>query len=102
MIDAHSHEAGIGADIVYAIGNGFAGGVAGEVVDVHQLGLALRFPLASPFLTLPINSFFFVSTEITGTPRSMESFALALMCSNCALGSGCCAPSTDSFGDCKL
>ena len=55
-----------------------------------------------PFLKLPTNSFFFVSTEITGMPRSMQFWAFALMCSNCASRSGCCVPSTDLFGAWRL
>ena len=55
-----------------------------------------------PFLKLPTSSFFLVSTEITGVPCSMHRFAVPLMCSNCALRSGCCAPSTALLGACRL
>ena len=44
------------------------------------------------FLKSPTNSFFFVSTEITGCWRCRNAAAVALMCSNCALRSGCDVP----------
>src|SRR6185312_12452117 len=55
-----------------------------------------------PFLKLPTNSFFFVSTEIVGTPCTTQSVAVLLMCSNCAFRSGCCVPSTDLLGAWRL
>lgn len=39
------------------------------------------------------SSFFFVSTEIAGSPAASAAFTLALMYSNCVLRSGCCVPS---------
>src|SRR5207249_7603245 len=45
------------------------------------------------FLKFPTNSFFFVSTEMTGCWRCRNATAVALMCSNCALRSGCELPS---------
>src|SRR5271167_3814466 len=46
-----------------------------------------------PFLKLPISSFFFVSTEMTGWPAAWAAITCALMCSNCALRSGWLVPS---------
>src|SRR3984893_6908183 len=47
-----------------------------------------------PFLKLPINSFFLVSTEMTGWAADWAAITWALMCSNCALRSGWLAPSS--------
>src|SRR3970040_1769839 len=44
-------------------------------------------------MMLPISSFFFVSTEITGCPAAWAATTLALICSNCAFRSGWLAPS---------
>src|SRR5262245_58611947 len=41
----------------------------------------------------PTSSFFFVSTEMTGSPAARNRPATVLMCPNCASRSGCCAPS---------
>jgi hypothetical protein len=46
-----------------------------------------------PFLKLPINSFFFVSTEMTGCCFACAAMTFALICSNWALQSGCFEPS---------
>jgi transposase len=67
-------------------------GYAGGKSALYQLVKELR----------PTSCFFLVSTEITGVPCSMHRFAVPLMCSNCALRSGCCAPSTALFGACRL
>src|SRR5260221_9676933 len=53
-------------------------------------------------LKSPISSFFFESTEITGTPLAMKSLARLLMCSNCALRSGWSVPSRVFDGACRL
>lgn len=45
------------------------------------------------FLKSPTNSFFVVPAEIIGCWRRMKAVAVALMCSNCALRSGCAPPS---------
>src|SRR6516162_1008374 len=47
-----------------------------------------------PFLKLPISSFFFVSTEMTGCCRTCAATTFALMYSNWALRSGWCDPSS--------
>jgi len=67
-------------------------------MDIDELRLILRPPLTASVLEIPDSSFFFVSTEMNGMPRAMQSFAVAAMCSNCAFRSGCCLPSTVFFG----
>src|SRR5262245_57675233 len=41
-----------------------------------------------------MSSFFLVSTEMTGSPLACAATTFVLMCSNCALRSGWCAPSS--------
>src|SRR3954453_23564149 len=55
-----------------------------------------------PFLKSPTNSFFLVSTEMTGSLRLKDHFTLALRCSNWALRSGWLAPSLVLRLACKL
>lgn len=43
VIDADAHEAVVGCDVVHAVRNRLAHGVVGEVVNVYQLRLALRW-----------------------------------------------------------
>src|SRR5450432_688024 len=50
VIDAHADEAVVGGEIVHAVRDRFADGVAGKVVDIYQFRLALRLPLAAPVL----------------------------------------------------
>jgi hypothetical protein len=47
VVRADADEAVVGADVVDAVGDRLADRIAGEVVDVDQLGLALRLPLPS-------------------------------------------------------
>lgn len=56
-------------------------------------GRPLGYHSLPAFLKFPASSFFFVSTEITGSRRRRNEAAVALMCSNCSLRSGCAAPS---------
>jgi hypothetical protein len=102
MVGADVDEAIVAGEVVGAVRDRLAGRVAGEVVDVDQIGYALGLPLAAPFLKLPTSSFFLVSTEITGIPCLIQVSAVVLMCSNCALRSGCWAPSTDLVGAWRL
>ena len=46
VVDADADEAVVGGDVVDAVRDRLADRVAGEVVDVDELGLALRLPLA--------------------------------------------------------
>ena len=55
-----------------------------------------------PFLKRPTNSFFLVSTEITGDPRAIRRLTSALMYSNCAFRSGWLAPSIVLRLACRL
>src|SRR5690606_28871221 len=96
MVNAHAHETGVGGEVVDAVRNRCDGGLAtlptaslGKSWTSTSSGSPCGCHSRPPFLKLPTNSFFFVSTEITGTPRLMQLFALALMCSNCELRSGC-------------
>src|SRR5688572_16782647 len=50
VVDAHTHEAIVGGQIVDAVGDRLAHGIAWEVVYVHQLGLAGRLPLTAAVL----------------------------------------------------
>ncbi len=52
MVQAHAHEAVVGCDIVDAVGDRLADGIGGKVVDIDQLGLALRLPFASHVLEI--------------------------------------------------
>jgi hypothetical protein len=50
-----------------------------EVVHTRQFWLAVGPPLATAFCKSPTNSFFLVSTEITGSPAAIARLAAALM-----------------------
>src|SRR5215208_4993587 len=50
VVNADADEPVVGGEVVYAVWDRLADRVRGEVVDVHQLGLALRLPLASSVL----------------------------------------------------
>src|SRR5690606_4071966 len=89
MVNAHAHEAGVGDEVVDAVRKSPSTASLGKSWTSTSSGSPCGCHSRPPFLKLPTNSFFFVSTEITGTPRLMQLFALALMCSNCALRSGC-------------
>ena len=95
VIDPNIDEAIVGS---HAVRNRLADGVAGKVMNVDEFRLILRLPLTSAVLEISTNSFFLVSTEMSGMPRSMQSLAFAAMCSNCGFRSGCCLPSTVFFG----
>ena len=58
----------ISRDVISAVGNGFAFTQGREVVYRYLIGLPLGHHLRPPFLKAPTSSFFFVSTEITGSP----------------------------------
>jgi hypothetical protein len=61
VVDAEADIAAVGADVVDSVGDDLAEYLVLEVVDINLDRLALP-----GFLNSPINSFFFVSTEITG------------------------------------
>jgi len=48
VVHAHAHEAFVGVDVKDTVWDRLADGIRGEVVDVNQIGLVLRLPLASP------------------------------------------------------
>ena len=54
------------------------------------------------FAKLPTNSFFFASTEMTGSPDAWNALTCVLMYWNWASRSGCCLPSTVLALPCKL
>ena len=54
------------------------------------------------FAKLPTNSFFFASTEMTGSPVAWNAATCSLMYPNWASRSGCCLPSTVLALPCKL
>src|SRR5260370_23406503 len=92
----------VGRHIIEAIGDCFADGVAGNVV--HPRLLWRRFRLAFLACVLEVSDQFLLLgvDEIPGCLRSRNSAALALICSNCALRSGCELPSRLLRTDCRL
>ena len=66
MVDPQTDIALVGADVVDFKGDDLAQFRILEVVSVDLYRLALGPIVAAAILDLPINSFFFVSTEITG------------------------------------
>ena len=57
---------------------------------------------APPLAKLPTSSFFFVSTEMTGSAADWNAGTCALMYRNWASRSGCCFPSTVLALPCRL
>ncbi len=55
VIGANVDEAVIGDHVIYAIRNGLADGIAGEVVHVDQARFALRLPLTTCILEIGID-----------------------------------------------
>jgi len=53
VVDAHAHESVAGRDVVDPVRDRLADGVIREVVDVDQLGLALRLPLPPAVFEVP-------------------------------------------------
>ena len=70
VVDADAHPTLILRNVVDAIGDSLPQVLVHEIVDEHFLGFALGLPFPPVILNLPTISFFFVSTEITGCPRS--------------------------------
>ena len=66
MVNTHAHPASILAHIVDAIGSDPSQLGNDEVMDPHLLGIPLGPSSRPPFLKSPTNSFFLVSTEMTG------------------------------------
>ena len=88
MVDADADPGFVVRKIVHPVGNGLAELGVLKVVDAdfeRRSGGRIRGP---PLRKSPTNSFFFVSTEITGWPWRCNAFTRRLMCSNCALRSG--------------
>ena len=73
VVDANAHPALVVGEVEHAIRDGLAFGLVQEIVDPHLQGLAG----ASPF---PTNSFFLVSTEMTGWPRFWNASTRSLIC----------------------
>ena len=82
MGQADAHPPFVTADIVHPVGTHFAELLVREIVHVYGLRLALLLPLPAPILIVFHQFFLFVSTEMTGKPRSRKSLAEPLMNSN--------------------
>jgi hypothetical protein len=70
VVDPHADPSVVAMQVVDPIGNGLALLGDQEVVHPHRLRVTLPSPFAPRVLEVPTNSFFFVSTEIAGCPRS--------------------------------
>jgi hypothetical protein len=66
-------------DVVDAVRDGAAQLGVDEVVDVDEFGRSAAPPFPALFLKLPTNSFFFVSTEMTGSFAARNALACVLM-----------------------
>jgi hypothetical protein len=55
VVHADADEAFVGGQVIDAVWDRFADCIGREVVDVHQVGLALRLPLASAVLEVSCN-----------------------------------------------
>jgi len=101
-VDPDTHPSRIGADVVHPVRHDLAEFLVLEVVHLHALRITLRTIIGATVLVIAISSFFLVSTEMTGCPAACAAMAFALMCSNCALRSGCFEPSSAFRFDCRL
>lgn len=68
VVDADVHPAFVARDIVDAVGDRFSEFLVDEVVHAHGHGFAGRLPLRAAVRKSPMSSFFFVSTDTTGSP----------------------------------
>ena len=75
VICAYAHPAQIVVDVVDAIGNGAGELGIDEVVHINDLRLIFTTLFRAAFLKLPTKSFFFVSTEMTGSSAVRKSTA---------------------------
>src|SRR5829696_7412212 len=78
VIDTDGHPGAVIGDVVDAVWDGLALGQAGEVVGGHLLGLTAGLPLPPGLVNRPTNSFFLVSTLITGSPAARNCSAREL------------------------
>src|SRR5262249_42355764 len=102
VVDAHTHPALVVRDIIHPIGNRLPSFLSRKSWTRTWSGSPWGRHSRPAFLKSPTNSFFFVSTEITGWQRFWKRRAWALMYSNWALRSGCCRPSRVLQLACKL
>ena len=66
MVNTHAHPASILAHVVDAIRSDPSQLGNDEVMDPHRLRVSLESKLSTPVFEVPTNSFFLVSTEMTG------------------------------------
>src|SRR5580700_5648806 len=92
--DPDADESGVGGHIVHAIGHHLAELLVLEVVHVHALRIAFGTIISSAILEVANQSFFLVSTEMTGCCWACAAMTFALMYSNWAFRSGCFEPSS--------
>jgi hypothetical protein len=72
VADPHVHQRPIRHDIVDPIGDGLALGSGRPIMYVDLVGFPRGRNVRPPFLKASTSSFFFVSTEITGSPRARK------------------------------
>jgi hypothetical protein len=70
MIDANADAADIRANVIDAVGNGFAQFFVDEVMHVDLIRAAFRPIVAACILVGADQFFFLVSTEMTGWPAA--------------------------------
>ena len=97
MVSAKVDKSCVVIQYVYAVGATLPSSGIGKSW-FRTLRGSFVFLYSSPlFLKLPIFSFFFASTEITGSPFSRKSAALLFMNSNCSFLSGWGSPTWSIF-----
>ena len=79
VIRADADPPDVIGDVVDAVRDGAAQLGVDEVVDVDEFGRSAAPPFPALFLKLPTNSFFFVSTEMTGSFAARNALACVLM-----------------------
>ena len=85
VVDADVHPALVAQHVVDAVRDRLPQFPVNEIVYAYAHGAPLRLPFYAP--VSPSSSFFFVSTEMTGSSFRWNCFTRRLMYLNCASGS---------------